>query len=144
MNKLLLASPVGLLMIVMSGCAADAPGESAVEAPNVGEHAEEQGTPDPYTYEVDGAPSSAEDVKALSARGTVLRYLMPSDENDRTVHVFTTDAGLEKITSETSATLKPQAFCISTRTRTWRPKKRSRRLAAKHLQRFERTRSYRP
>lgn len=119
MNKLLLVGLGSAFAVVMSACsAAEVQSDAVTEESTSADNANEGAVSDPYAYEVDGVPSSAADVAALSARGTVLRYVMPSADDDRTVRVFTTDAGFEKYTNEDRAAVAPNSLCISLRTKT--------------------------
>ena len=113
MNKLLLVASLGFFTLVTSACSAPQAPEDASAASDEGQKA------DPYTYVLDGVPSSGEQLKDLVAQRVKLRYVMPSIEGDVTVHVFTSDAGLSAFVAETdSAELSTRGFCVSTRTRT--------------------------
>lgn len=70
---------------------------------------------DSYSYTLDGAASSGDEIQQLSDSGVLLHYFMEPGEARSTAHVFTDEKAFEAYSEQS---LTPQALCISTRTRT--------------------------
>lgn len=73
-------------------------------------------TADPYTYVLDGQPTSAESLQNLSHQGTHLTYFVPSNWDGKTLQVFSTETGV-KAFQQRDQHIQAQGFCISLRTK---------------------------
>jgi hypothetical protein len=79
---------------------------------------EEPATADPYTYVLDGQPTTPETLGQLSAQGTHLSYFVPSGWDGKTMRAFSTEAGLMAAKAQQDQKIQTQGLCVAWQTTT--------------------------